>query len=113
MAYVGDEDNALKKACIEYDPKLERHNLEKQKLEQQYDDGTAKKKLCPIFTDEGIEGLLYVEEQFRKIADKLNYEDQEIFDNFEGVLMDNSAENWESLVENIGEADRTTARFNA
>eukprot|EP00957_Ditylum_brightwellii_P022691 1711237-Ditylum_brightwellii.AAC.1 len=64
--------------------------------------------MCAFFTgEEGIEGLLFVEERFRKIARQFNYTDgKEFFDNFETVLADNAEMKWDNLVGGIDLADR-------
>eukprot|EP00957_Ditylum_brightwellii_P097050 7390377-Ditylum_brightwellii.AAC.1 len=59
----------------------------------------AKQKGAPVFTGvEGIEGLLFVEEQFQKIARQLCYNTgAEFFDNLEDVLADNAEMKWDNF----------------
>eukprot|EP00957_Ditylum_brightwellii_P175464 13358527-Ditylum_brightwellii.AAC.1 len=67
----------------------------------------------PYFTEtEGIEGLLFVEEQYRSAACQLQFSTGlELFGNFDEVLKDTAEEKWESLVSGIDEADKTPKRF--
>jgi len=86
---------SMKAPCMEYKAKFKHSELEKVKLTQTYDDGSTKTKKAPIFTGiEGIEGLLYVEEHFRSIANTLQFEDTELFDNFAECLTDTAEEKW-------------------
>ena len=81
-------------------------------LVQVYQDSTKKKKF-PVCTGEyGIEQLLYVEERFRKISRQLDYTTaEELFDNFEEVVMNNAEDKWENVVSGIPNNQRTIARF--
>ena len=107
-------DTALKKPCIEYKARFVASELEKVKLYQNYDDGSKKEKKCPIFSGkEGIEGLLYVEERFRKVAKQLNYDEgEELYSGFEEVLTDSAEDHWENVVTNIPDNQKTVARLN-
>eukprot|EP00957_Ditylum_brightwellii_P034972 2650965-Ditylum_brightwellii.AAC.1 len=59
MAY----STSLKELCMKYEPMLKYSDLETVKIKQDYNDGSSKTKMCLIFTgEEGIEGLLFVEE---------------------------------------------------
>eukprot|EP00957_Ditylum_brightwellii_P085083 6469184-Ditylum_brightwellii.AAC.1 len=80
----------LKQPCILYETKFKHSDLERVKLVQLHDDGTTKIKKCPVFLGtEGIEGLLYVEERFRSVAQQLHYTTGvEMFDNFKEILTD-------------------------
>ena len=71
----------LKPPCILYDTSFKLSNLEKTKLQQDFQEG-SRKQSCPVFTGtHGIEGLFYVEECFRKIALRLQWtEGDELFD---------------------------------
>eukprot|EP00957_Ditylum_brightwellii_P085015 6464032-Ditylum_brightwellii.AAC.1 len=65
----------LKQPCMTYEATFKHSNLERIKLTQSYNDGSTRSKKCPIFTGaKGIEGLLYVEERFRGIAQQLNFD---------------------------------------
>eukprot|EP00957_Ditylum_brightwellii_P085538 6506420-Ditylum_brightwellii.AAC.1 len=68
----------------------------------------------PYFTGvEGIECLLYVEEQYRSVACQLQFLTRlAFFDNFEEVLTGTAEEKWESLVNRIVEVDKMPERFN-
>ena len=105
----------IKQPCIKYKSIFQHHDLEKVTLTQRYADGATVKKKCPVFTGKkGIEGLLYVEEKFRKIARQLNYDDgEELFDNWNDCLDDSAEEKWDTLVSGITNAQHTVARFNA
>ena len=102
----------LKPPCILYDTSFKPSNLEKTKLQQDFQEG-SRKQSCPVFTGtHGIEGLLYVEERFRKIASQLQWTDgDELFDNFELILADNAELAWENITSNIPDAQRTPQRF--
>ena len=112
MAYVASEGDAVKQPCIEFEPKFERSKLEKVKLRQDYDDDSHREKKCPMFTNEGIEGLLYVEDHYRKVGRLLGFIDEQWFDQWEEVLNDNAEEKWETQTSSIAVADRTEVRFN-
>ncbi len=66
----------------------------------------AKERRCPTFSGEhGIEALLYVEEQFRKLAAcTLSWTTGP-------ELMDTALSNWEDIIAPIADADKTPARF--
>ena len=83
---------SLRQPCMEYKIKFDASKMEKVKIKQSYDDGTSKERKCPVFTGkEGIEGLLYVEEKFRKLAKYLGYDTgMEYFENFEEVVTEKS-----------------------
>ena len=112
MSYLSNEGDSLKKPCIEYDCKFERSKLERIKLRQDYDDDSHREKKALVFTNEGIEGLFYVEDAFRKVARQLAFEDLQLFDQWEEVLQDNASEKWDTQTAAIPEANKTTARFN-
>eukprot|EP00957_Ditylum_brightwellii_P093210 7097579-Ditylum_brightwellii.AAC.1 len=105
MAYLA----SLKELCMKYKPTFKHSDLETIKLKQEYVNGSNKTKTCPMFTgEEGIEGLLFVEEQFQKIAHELGYNTgAEIFDSFKDVLADNAEMKWDNLVSAIPAADQT------
>eukprot|EP00957_Ditylum_brightwellii_P069937 5310857-Ditylum_brightwellii.AAC.1 len=77
----------LKQSYMKYEATFKHSNLERIKLAQSYNDGSTCTKKCPIFTGaQGIEGLLYVEERFRGIAQQLNFDTgAKLFNNFEEV----------------------------
>ena len=60
----------------------------KVQLSQTWDDGTTKKKRCPVFTGERrIEALLYVKDQFNSFCRQLEFTTgEEFFDVFEEVV---------------------------
>ena len=61
----------------------------------------------------GVEALLFVTEQFRKNARKLQYEEGwELFDNYEEVLQGTALDKWEQITNDIDPDDRTPERFN-
>eukprot|EP00957_Ditylum_brightwellii_P094917 7228600-Ditylum_brightwellii.AAC.1 len=63
MAYSA----SLKGPCIKHEPTLKHSDLETIKIKQEYNNGSSKTKMCSVFTgEEGIVGLLFVEEQFQK-----------------------------------------------
>jgi hypothetical protein len=66
----------------------------------------AKERKCPTFSGEhGIEALLYVEEQFRKLAAcTLSWTTGP-------ELMDTALSNWEDIIAPIADVDKTPARF--
>ena len=69
---------------------------------------------CPIFDGTGgIEALLYVEETFKKLALKLDYDVAEGFDSWELCLADSALEHWENINDTITADDRTNTKFNA
>ena len=112
--------NSLRKPCMEYKPAFVQSEMEKVKLKNvvELEGGRnprslTKEKKCPIFTGkEGIEGLLYVERRFRKVAEYLNWTTgTEKYDGFEEVLADTAKEHWENIVGNIEDANRTVERF--
>lgn len=61
----------------------------------------------------GIEEILFVEEQFCKIARQLKYtQGRELFDNFEEILTELANTKWNTFTEQIVEADKTVDWFN-
>ena len=82
-------------------------------MTQTYQDGTTKKKKCPIFSGEyGIEALLFVEDRFNSICRQLQFTDgSELFDNFEESVSNKAESKWEVLTRNIPANLRTPQRF--
>jgi hypothetical protein len=104
----------LRAAILPYKSGFVPSDLSSVKLKQQFEGGSSKDKMCPIFNGEhGIEALLYVEERFRKIASRtLDWTTgQELFDGFEEVLIDTALTNWEDLILPIEEANKTPEHF--
>ena len=90
----------LRAAVLSYKLSFVASELPTVKLKQDFDDNSSKEKKCPIFNgDFGIEALLYVEERFRKIANRtlLWRTGIELFNGFEEVLLDTALTNWEGL----------------
>ena len=75
----------VREPCILYESKFEHSKMEKAQLQQVFDDGSTKKKKCPIFTGEhGIEALLYTEDRFNSVCRQLELTDrEELFDSFD------------------------------
>ena len=98
--------------CISYKAEFEHSDLEEVKLRQEYEDDTSRTKKARVFTGKyGIEALLFVEERFRKIARQLDYQDEQLFDNFEECLQDRAEDDWTNLVDMV--QPRDTANFEA
>ena len=112
MATDRSSSKSLKQPSIKYKSSFEHDKLEQVTLVQVYQDSTKKKK-CPVFTGEfGIEQLLYVEERFRKISRQLDYTTpNELFDNFEEIVMNNAKDKWENGTSGISNNQRTIALF--
>jgi hypothetical protein len=105
----------LRAAVLPYKSTFVSSDLTMVSLRQDFDDGTYAKKQCPVFSSEhGIEALFYVEERFRKLAVRSflwSTDGPDLFTNFEEVLTDSALTNWENIVANIADADKTVARF--
>jgi hypothetical protein len=104
----------LKAAILPYKSAFVSSALPVVKLKQAFANNTTKEKKSPVFSNEhGIEALLYVEERFRKIAERtLEWTTgPELFDGFEEVLVDTALTNWEDLIDPIADQDKTVARF--
>ena len=99
--------------CIKFESSFDHSKLEKAQFTQTYDDGSTKKKKCPIFNgDDGIDALLYVEDRFNSICRQLQYKDgDELFDNSAEVVAGKAEDNWEILTVNIAHQNRTPQRF--
>ena len=97
-----------------YEEKLNRKEIEEIKLYEVIDD-VKKTKTVPMFdgsTD--IEGLLYTEERYRKVARQLQFfTGPELYDNFEELLRETAEEHWTQVVAAVPEANRTPATFDA
>ena len=104
----------IKRPCMVYEDKLNRKDIEEIKLYEVIDD-VKKTKTVPMFdgtTD--IEGLLYTEERFRKVARQLQFfTGAELYDNFEEVLRETAEEHWTQVVSTIAEGNRTPDTFDA
>ena len=98
--------------CMSYKAEFEHADLESTKLKQSFTNDTTKTKYAKVFTGKyGIEALLFCEERFRKIARQFDYEDEELFDNWEDCLQDRAEDDWTTVVDGV--APRNTANFNA
>ena len=99
--------------CIVYSSKFDSSKLEKAQLSQTWDDGTTKKKKCPIFSGEhGIEALLYVEDRFNSICRQLEFTTgEELFDAFEEIVSNQAEQRWETLTGQLTAQQKTNARF--
>lgn len=105
---------SLRAAILQYKSGFVPSELPLVKLKQDFDGGSYKEKKCPVFNgDHGIESLFYVEERFRKIAERTLLWDTgiELFDGFEEVLIDTALTNWEDIIAPIADADKTVPRF--
>ena len=93
------KDQVLEKPCIDYKCSFTHADFETVKLEQVYADGSKRTAKVPIFDGKfGMEGLLHVEDKFRKACNKLSYDTgRELFNGFEEVLAD-TAEDDENLM---------------
>ena len=82
-------------------------------MTQTYQDGTTKKKKCPIFSGEyGIEELLFVEDQFNSICCQSQFTHGfGLFDNFEELVSNKAESKREVLTRNIPANLRTPQRF--
>ena len=98
---------------MEYETKFEHDKLERVTLQQNYDDGTYKKKKCPAFSGEyGIEALLFVKDRFDSICRQLEFTTgEELFDNFEKILTGKTQDKWYSLTGQLVAAQRTVPEF--
>ena len=87
--------------------------MEKVKLSQVWADGTTTTRKVPVFTGiEGVEGLLHAKAKFDNVIAILNYDDAELFSNYEDTLSGSALNRWNSLVDNIVDAQWTTVYFN-
>jgi hypothetical protein len=104
----------LRAAILQYKSAFVPSELPLVKLKQDFVGGSYKEKKCPVFNgDNGIESLFYVEERFRKIAERtLNWDTGlELFNGFEDILIDTALANWEDIIAPIADADKTVVRF--
>jgi hypothetical protein len=107
----------LRAAVLPYKSTFVSSELSMVSLRQDFDDGSHTKKSCPVFSGEhGIEALFYVEERFRKLAER-NFmwagDGADLFANFEEVLVDTALTNWEDIIDPIADPDKTDVRFDA
>ena len=81
------------------------------KLQQSWDDGTKEKLDVPIFSGAGgTEALLWVEEEFRNVAEEFEFaEGEELFRKFERCLSGTAKAKWRNVTSendyNINEVD--------
>jgi hypothetical protein len=104
----------LRAAILPYKSGFVPSDLTSLKLKQQFEGGSLKDKMCPLFNGEHvIKALLYVEARFQKIASHtlLWTTGLELFDGFKEVLIDMALTNWEDLILPIVEADKMPERF--
>jgi hypothetical protein len=107
----------LHAAVLPYNSTFVSSELSTVSLRQDFADGSHAKKQCPVFNGEhGIEALFYVEERFRKLAER-NFlwagDGADLFTNFEEVLVDTALTNWEDIIDPIDAADKSDVRFDA
>jgi hypothetical protein len=96
--------------CLDYKNSLKHEDFETVKL---YDEENARSKKCLVFSDEhGLEGLLFVEARFRKVAEQFGFDGPQLFTAFEEVLQGTALSNWEQLANDVDEEDRTEEVFN-
>ena len=103
----------VKRPCMVYEKPLDKGKIEERKLTEVIDD-IKKTKQCPAFDgDNEIEGLLYTEERYRKVAKVLQFNTGvELYDNFEELLTDSAEEHWTQITRNTPDAARTVDSFN-
>ena len=78
------------------------------------ENGVNRSKYFPQFTAKmGVEGLLYVIDQFNKNATKLNFTIGEKWENFDEVLDAVAESKWTAQVTNFAAQAKTEASFNA
>ena len=106
---------SLHKACIEYKRKFRPNNMLEVKLKQTFDDGMTKTRVCCIFSGvEGVEGLFHTKDRFNLVVKALQFtQGDELFDNFEQVLLDTVLDRWLNRVSQLTAAQRTVNWFNA
>ena len=89
---------ALKPPAFKYKPDPAIKDMEKVALYQEFQDGRKLKKYSVVFDGTGgPEALLYGEESFRKNAAKLDYENIELFENYEETLAGGAEDNWNAV----------------
>ena len=99
--------------CMDYKSKIE-ENVEKDKIKltMDFNDGTKKTKHVPSFDgSKGIEHLLFVEERFRKAAEKLALENEELYEFFGEIVTGNAQMEWDLIEQELNEDEKTTERF--
>ena len=98
---------------MEYKSKIDGDvEKDKVKLTMDFSDNTKRTKYVPSFDgSKGIEHLMFVEERFRKAAEKLLLENEELFEYFNEILLGNAQMEWDLLEQTIPEAEKTTDRF--
>ena len=95
--------SASLKECMSCKCPFTHSDFDTVKLEQVFNDGTKKTSRAPIFTGKyHAEGLLCVEDKFRKACDKLQFNTgAELFDNWEEVIADMAEGKWENIVQSM------------
>ena len=80
-------DRMLTKPPFEYKPVFDAEKLRFTKLTQSYADGTKRTREAPVFDGKGgIEALLHCEEEFDEIVDYMEWDDEELFNNWRLML---------------------------
>ena len=95
--------------CLNYKVTWKHEDFETVKI---FDPENQRSKKCVVFSDKhGMEGLLYVEARFRKIADAFEFDGPQRFEAFEEVLQGTALTSWERIADEIVEEDRTEETF--
>mmetsp|Transcript_4341 Transcript_4341/g.7586 ORF Transcript_4341/g.7586 Transcript_4341/m.7586 type:complete len:389 (-) Transcript_4341:112-1278(-) len=101
--------------CIVYEKAFDQSTKFRDvKLVQEFDDGTKKSRIIPVFSGEyGAEALLWVVSSFQKASAVLAYENADLFDNFDQCVSGVGETRWNNIAEGIEADERITAFFNS
>ena len=101
----------LVQPCVKYESKLDTSKVTTVKLDKT-ENGAKRSKYCSQFTASmGVEGLIYVIDQFNKNADKLNLTIGEKWNNSDEVLDAVAESKWTSQIINIAPQARNEIYF--
>jgi hypothetical protein len=104
----------LRATVLQYKSSSIPSKLSTVQLKQDFVGDSLKDKKCPVFNGEhGIDALLYIAEQFRKITTctLLSTTGLELFDRFKEVFLDTMLTNWEDLILPMNKVDKTPDHF--
>lgn len=102
-------------AALSYVSKVDETSLRTVELSTRDNNGNKLKEYCPVFDGKGgLEGLLYVEEEFDSVVDSLGLTTgAEKFDKYRKILSHTALQKWKTIVSDEGATGhgRTAARF--
>ena len=106
-----------KRAPLSYKSAIDTDSMRTVELSKRDADGNKQKESCPVFNGKGgLEGLLYVDEEFDSVIDAIDLNTApEKFERYKKIFSHTALQKWKTIVSDQDATGdrRTPARFTA